>query len=70
MVEGDGIAVAGGGRAQGVVDLVGVAGADEFVDGGDGAGISGAVGVKAQVEQAGGCAVVLVAQPGIDGVAV
>ena len=70
LVEGYGIAVACGGRAQGVVDLVGVAGADEFVDGGDGAGISGAVGVKAQVEQAGGCAVVLVAQPGVDGVAV
>lgn len=70
MVEGDGIAVAGGGRAQGVIDLVSVAGADVFVDGGNGARVGGAVGVKAQVEQAGGGAVVPTAQPGVYGVAV
>ena len=70
LVEGDGIAVAFGGGAQGVINLVGVAGADEFVNGGDIARVGGAVGVKLQVEQSGGGAVVLRAQPGVDGVAV
>ena len=40
------------------------------MDGGDGARVGGAVGVKAQVEQAGGGAVVLRGQPGVYGVAV
>lgn len=69
-VEGGGLAVGAAAQADGVVDLVAVARAQFFVDGGDGCGIGSGVAVGVQVSKTGRGAVVLCGQPGVDGVAV